>query len=179
MGLSMALAVTMNHILALSLIADFELGINPWQRVGLTRWQRPRSHPVPGVTSCDGKAQTSESAGGQFPSHPGRPGPETSSEGTHLTPNPQEIRAGFSLSHRQQQHNKRFNPPPVLPNCCTVPPSLPHFSSSEAPKPRKFKASVRARANPRSLSQSPRRWNFILCTKKLQGGGRKKKQKTK
>lgn len=36
-----------------------------------------------------------ESDGGQFPSHPGRPGPETSSEGAHLTPNPQEIQAGL------------------------------------------------------------------------------------
>lgn len=37
-----------------------------------------------------------ESEGGQFPSHPGRLGPETSSEGAHLTPNPQEIQTGFA-----------------------------------------------------------------------------------
>lgn len=174
--------VMLNRILALSLIEEEELGINPWQKVGLTSRQRPQSHRVPRATSCEGTAQTTESAGGQFPSHPGRPGPETSSEGTHLTPNPQEIRAGFSLSHRQQQqHNEHFKPPlhPVPPNCCTVPPSLPHFSSSEAPKPRKLKASVRARANPRAAFPRARADEILFFARKNYRGREEEKTKNK
>lgn len=57
------------------------------------QFRRPSS---PQAVSWQGAQKTAESHGGQFPSHPGRPGPETSSEGAHLTPNPQEIQAGFS-----------------------------------------------------------------------------------
>ncbi|KAI3373902.1 hypothetical protein L3Q82_022478, partial [Scortum barcoo] len=56
-------------------------GTKPW----------PRSCPE--ATCWQGTNKTRESDGGQFPSHPGRPRPETSSEGAHLTPNPQEIQA--------------------------------------------------------------------------------------
>lgn len=57
-----------------------------------------QSRPLscPRATCWQGTKKTRESDGGQFPSHPGRPGPETSSEGAHLTPNPQEIQAGFT-----------------------------------------------------------------------------------
>ncbi|KAI4814063.1 hypothetical protein KUCAC02_003273, partial [Chaenocephalus aceratus] len=53
----------------------------------------PGPRPRPEATCWQGTEKPSESDGGQFPSHPGRPGPETSSEGAHLTPNPQEIQA--------------------------------------------------------------------------------------
>lgn len=180
MGLSMSLVVMLNHILALSLIEDMELGINPWQKVGFTSRQRPQSHRVPRAASCEGTAQTTESAGGQFPSHPGRPGPETSSEGTHLTPNPQEIRAGFSLSHRQQQqHNEHFKPPPP-----SSPTKLLHRPSISSP-PRRHQSPVNSK---HLYEQGPIRgppfpelaqMKFYSLHEKITGGGRKKKQKTK
>lgn len=168
----------MNHISSLPLIEDIRLGVNPWQRVIFTSRQRPGSRPVPGATDCEGTAQTTESAGGQFPSHPGRLGPETSSEGTHLTPNPQDT--GRFLPLPPPAAPQRALQTPLFPLfCCTVPPSLPHFSSSEAPKPRKFKASGRARANPRAPFPEPAQMKFYSLHEKITGGGRKKKQKTK
>ncbi|CAB1461022.1 unnamed protein product [Pleuronectes platessa] len=85
---------------------------------------RPRPQPQPGATCWQG---TGESEGGQFPSHPGRPGPETSSEGAHLTPNPQEIQAGFTPHTR----------PPPLPFASLHPiihPTIPLRFSSQGRK---------------------------------------------
>lgn len=78
-----------------------------------------QSRPLscPRATCWQGTKKTRESDGGQFPSHPGRPGPETSSEGAHLTPNPQEIQAGFT---------PRFNPSNLFSSTTpSFPPSLP------------------------------------------------------
>lgn len=58
--------------------------------------KKPGPGCVPEAISMHGTGKTTESDGGQFPSHPGRPGPETSSKGAHLTPNPQEMQAGFT-----------------------------------------------------------------------------------
>lgn len=82
---------------------------------------RPPS--CPRATSWQGTIETTKSDGGQFPSHPGRPGPETSSEGTHLTPNPQEIQAGFTPPTQPPT----FNPSNLSPRntAPSVHPSIP------------------------------------------------------
>lgn len=164
----------MNHILVLSLIKDMGLSVNPWRGVGLTGRQRPRSRPVPGATSCEGTAQTTESAGGQFPSHPGRPGPETSSEGTHLTPNPQEIRAGFSLSHNQRSTPLQSlqTAAPSLHPCPTSPPR--RHQSPVNSKHLYGQGPIRGPPFP-----EPAQMKFYSLHEKITGGGRKKKQKTK
>lgn len=101
--------------------------------------------------------ETWESDGGQFPSHPGRPGPETSSEGAHLMSNPQEIQAGFSSCT-----------PPI-----SLPPSHHSFPSCfvlQAEKPCKFKASVRARANPRVAFPRARADEILFFARKNDRG---------
>ncbi|KAI9548143.1 hypothetical protein NQZ68_010362 [Dissostichus eleginoides] len=89
----------------------------------------PGPRPRPEATCWQGTEKPSESDGGQFPSHPGRPGPETSSEGAHLTPNPQEIQAGFTPLH----------PLPSLPLHPvihpSIPPSLPASRRQKSPLP--------------------------------------------
>lgn len=133
----------------------------------------------PGLWSCPEATcrvgNTEESDGGQFPSHPGRPGPETSSEGAHLTPNPQEIQAGFTPSLPLLQ--------PPLPSLflhLTIHPSIrPRFYYSKAEKPRKFKASVRARANPRAAFPRARADEILFFARKNYRGRGEKKQKIK
>lgn len=133
----------------------------------------------PRATSWQGTIETTKSDGGQFPSHPGRPGPETSSEGTHLTPNPQEIQAGFTPSMVPPTHPTPYHstPPtslPTTPRHPSIPPPLPCFSS-EAEKPRKFKASVRARANPRAAFPRARADEILFFARKnYRGRGRAK-----
>lgn len=125
----------------------------------------PGPRPRPEATCWQGTEKPSESDGGQFPSHPGRPGPETSSEGAHLTPNPQEIQAGFTPLH----------PLPSLPLHPTIHPSLP--ASLRRQKALQIQSICTGKGQSEGrLSQSPRRWNFILCTKKLQGEGEKKQK---
>lgn len=122
-----------------------------------------------GAKYWQGTKKCRESDGGQFPSHPGRPGPETSSEGAHLMPNPQEIQAGFTPLQPLQSlffHH-------------TIHPSIPAFFSLEAEKPRKFKASVRARANPRAAFPRARADEILFFARKNYRGRGEKKQKIK
>lgn len=125
----------------------------------------------PEATCWQGTQKTTESDGGQFPSHPGRPGPETSSEGAHLMPNPQEIQAGFTPLQPLRS--------PLLHHA--IHPSIPAFFSSEAEKPRKFKASVRARANPRAAFPRARADEILFFARKnYRGeGGEKTENKVK
>lgn len=130
----------------------------------------PRPWSCPGATCWQGTKKTTESDGGHFPSHPGRPGPETSSEGSHLTPNPQEIQAGFTPTHPLQ-------PLPSLSLHPTIYPSIPPCFSSQAEKPRKFKASVRARANPRAAFPRARADEILFFARKnYRGRGRKNRK---
>lgn len=133
--------------------------------------QMPGSSP-PRAVSWQRAQKSAESHGGQFPSHPGRPGPETSSEGAHLTPNPQEIQAGFSPPTILQASNLFVSITP------SVPPS-PAFFSSEAEKPRKFKASVRARANPRAAFPRARADEILFFARKNCRGRRGEKTENK
>lgn len=61
----------------------------------------------------------------------------------------------------------------------SIPPSLPHFSSSEAPKPRKFKASVRARANPRAAFPRARADEILFFARKNYRGREEEKTENK
>lgn len=124
------------------------------------------------AVSWQSAQDSAESHGGQFPSHPGKPGPETSSEGAHLTPNPQEIQAGFS--------------PPTIPRASnlfvsitpSVPPSRPS-SPRRQKSPRKFKASVRARANPRAAFPRARADEILFFARKNCRGRRGEKTENK
>lgn len=123
----------------------------------------PRPRSCTGATCWQGTNRTMESDGGQFPSHPGRPGPETSSEGAHLMPNPQEIQAGFTP----------LQPFPSLSLHSTIHPSIPPCFSLQAEKPRKFKASVRARANLRAAFPRARADEILFFARKnYRGRGR-------
>lgn len=128
----------------------------------------------PQAASWQSAQKTAESHGGQFPSHPGRPGPETSSEGAHLTPNPQEIQAGFSPPAFA------FHEPSNLFTSITpsVPPSQPS-SPRRQKSPRKFKASVRARANPRAAFPRARADEILLFARKNCRGRRGEKTENK
>lgn len=88
---------------------------------------RPPSSPQ--AVSWQSAQKTAESHGGQFPSHPGRPGPETSSEGAHSRPNPQEIQAGFC-------------PPPSSNLFVSITPSFP---PSRPSSPRRQKSPVNSK----------------------------------
>lgn len=111
--------------------------------------------------------RTTESDGGHFPSHPGRQGPETSSEGAHLTPNPQEIQAGFTLRNPSPASHSI---PPSIPSIPPIPPCF----SSQAQNLRKFKASVRARANPEAVFPRARADEILFFARKNdRGRGRK------
>ena len=124
----------------------------------------PRHQSQPGATCWQGSGETTESEGGQFPSHPGRLGPETSSEGSHLMPNPQEIQAGFNPLHPSH----RFP---------SIPSSIPLCFSLQAEKPCKFKASVRARANPRAAFPRARADEILFFARKnCRGRGRKNRK---
>lgn len=125
----------------------------------------------PQAVSWQGPQKTAESHGGQFPSHPGRPGPETSSEGAHLTPNPQEIQAGFSPPPSLNQQSLHLHH--------AIRPSILAFFSLEAEKPRKFKASVRARANPRAAFPRARADEILFFARKNCRGRRAEKTENK
>lgn len=88
----------------------------------------------------------------------------------HLTPNPQEIQAGFT------------SPPASLPFAFLHPiihPTIPLCFSSQAEKPHKFKASVRARANPRTAFPRARADEILFFARKNYRGRGEKKQKIK
>lgn len=128
----------------------------------------------PQAASWQSAQKTAESHGGQFPSHPGRPGPETSSEGAHLTPNPQEIQAGFSPpAFAFREPSNLFTS--ITPS---VPPSQPS-SPRRQKSPRKFKASVRARANPRAAFPRARADEILLFARKNCRGRRGEKTENK
>ncbi|KAK1883372.1 DNA polymerase, partial [Dissostichus eleginoides] len=126
----------------------------------------PGPRPRPEATCWQGTEKPSESDGGQFPSHPGRPGPETSSEGAHLTPNPQEIQAGFTPLH----------PLPSLPLHPvihpSIPPSLPASRRQKSPVNSKHlygQGPIRGPPFP-----EPAQMKFYSLHEKITGGGGEK-----
>lgn len=148
----------------------------PGDHLPVIRWQRRRA-PVQCAVFFSGSdwqdaQKSAESHGGQFPSHPGRPGPETSSEGTHLTPNPQEIQADFSPPTFLEPSNLFVSIAP------SVPPSRPS-------SPRRQKSPVNSKhlygQGPiRELPfPEPMQMKFYSLHEKIAGGGGERKQKTK
>lgn len=126
----------------------------------------PRPRSCPEATCWQGTKKTTESDGGQFPSHPGRPGPETSSEGAHLTPNPQEIQAGFT--------------PLSTPPISSPPPHHPSIHPSLPVSPRRQKSPVNSK---HLYGQGPIRgppfpepaqMKFYCLHEKITGGGGEK-----
>lgn len=126
----------------------------------------PGPGSVLGQKYRQGTERTGESDGGQFPSHQGRPGPKTSSEGAHLEPNPQEIHAGLAPS---------YDPSHLFSFHLSISPCF----SWQTEKPRKFKASVRARANPRAAFPRARADEILCFARKNYRGRGEKKQKIK